>query len=336
MGERVAHEVHAAALPGRAEHLGDRRLDALVRVGDDELHAPAGRAGRACAGSAVQKVSASEGPMSMPSTSRRPSLLTPTATITATETTRPLLLHLHVGRVDPQVGPVALDRAVEEGLHALVDLLAEPAHLALRDAAHAERLDQVVDGAGRDPLDVGLLDHGGERLLGQPARLQEAREVGALAQLRDAQLDRAGPGLPVPLAIAVALGQPLGALLAVGRRRSGRRPPAPSGARPQSRSSRAAGRRRGSSPRARAGSSSRRSSVVLGSGWSRNPTLPGIADDHREAARPLQRYGKRAVGRLRYRRATPPLGTRPHSSTSGRSALISGPFPLLQCATCHS
>jgi hypothetical protein len=38
---------------------------------------------------AVQKGSASEEPMSMPSTSRRPSLLTPTAMITATETIRP-------------------------------------------------------------------------------------------------------------------------------------------------------------------------------------------------------------------------------------------------------
>src|SRR5215217_3235857 len=37
----------------------------------------------------------------------------------------------------------------------------------------------------------------------------------------------------------------------------------------------------------------------------------GFADDHREAARPLQRNGKRAVGRLRYRPATPSLGTRP-------------------------
>ena len=36
----------------------------------------------------VQKVSASDGPMSMPSTSRRPSALTPTAMITATETMR--------------------------------------------------------------------------------------------------------------------------------------------------------------------------------------------------------------------------------------------------------
>ena len=40
MSERVAHEVHAAPLPSRAEHLRDRRLDALMSVGDDELHAP--------------------------------------------------------------------------------------------------------------------------------------------------------------------------------------------------------------------------------------------------------------------------------------------------------
>jgi len=38
----------------------------------------------------VQKVSASDGPISMPSTSRRPSPLTPTAMITATDTMRPL------------------------------------------------------------------------------------------------------------------------------------------------------------------------------------------------------------------------------------------------------
>ena len=39
MGERVAHEVHAAALPGRAEHAGDSGLDALVRVRDHQLDA---------------------------------------------------------------------------------------------------------------------------------------------------------------------------------------------------------------------------------------------------------------------------------------------------------
>ncbi len=59
----------------------------------------------------------------------------------------PVLPYLQIGRVDPQVGPVAFQRAVEEGAHPLVDLGAETAHLALRDAAHPERLDEVVDRA---------------------------------------------------------------------------------------------------------------------------------------------------------------------------------------------
>src|SRR6202008_294444 len=37
--QRVAGEVHAAALPGGVEHARDRGLDPLVGVGDDELHA---------------------------------------------------------------------------------------------------------------------------------------------------------------------------------------------------------------------------------------------------------------------------------------------------------
>jgi len=76
-------------------------------------------------------------------------------------------------------------------------------------------LDQIVDRAGRDAVDVGLLDHRSECLLGHPARLQEAGEIAALAQLRDPQFDGAGPGLPVAVAIAVALRQPLRRLLAI-------------------------------------------------------------------------------------------------------------------------
>jgi len=52
-------------------------------------------------------------------------------------------------------------------------------------------------------VDVGLLDHGHQRLLGRPARLQKGREVTALAQLRDVQPDRAGPGIPLALSIAI-------------------------------------------------------------------------------------------------------------------------------------
>lgn len=38
MGQRIAGEVDAAALPGRTEGARDRCLDALVAVGDDQFH----------------------------------------------------------------------------------------------------------------------------------------------------------------------------------------------------------------------------------------------------------------------------------------------------------
>ena len=44
-----------------------------------------------------------------------------------------VLSDLDVGRVDPEVGPVAFDGPLEEGLHPHVDVFAEPADLALGD-----------------------------------------------------------------------------------------------------------------------------------------------------------------------------------------------------------
>lgn len=115
---------------------------------------------------------------------------------------------LQVGGVDPQIRPVAFDRSLEEGFHLAVDLFAQPRDLALGDAAHPHRLDEIVNRARRDALHIGLLDDRRQRLLGHPARLQEAREVGAFPQLRDAQLDSARARLPVPVAVAIALGCP--------------------------------------------------------------------------------------------------------------------------------
>src|SRR3546814_18421763 len=51
------------------------------------------------------------------------------------------------------IGPLALDRAAEEGLHPLVDLAAQPRHLALADAIQAHGAHQIVDRAGGDALD---------------------------------------------------------------------------------------------------------------------------------------------------------------------------------------
>src|SRR5204863_2508499 len=62
-----------------------------------------------------------------------------------------------------------------------------------------------VDAARRDPADIGLLDHPEQRLLGAPARLQDAREVAALADLGDLQLDLPRPRGPPPGAVPVAV-----------------------------------------------------------------------------------------------------------------------------------
>jgi hypothetical protein len=39
--------------------------------------------------------------------------------------------HLHVGRVKPDIGPVAFERPVQEVFDLVVDLRAQPTHLAL-------------------------------------------------------------------------------------------------------------------------------------------------------------------------------------------------------------
>jgi hypothetical protein len=127
------------------------------------------------------------------------------------------LAHLHVSRVDPQIWPITFDRALEEGPHPLVDFRAQAAHLALGDAGHAQRPDQLVDRARRDALHVGFLDHCRECPLRHSPWLQEAWKVAALPELGDAQLDRPGAGLPDPVAIAVALCQPVRRALAVRR-----------------------------------------------------------------------------------------------------------------------
>ena len=69
--------------------------------------------------------------MCSPTISRRPSVLAATAIIAATETMRPrrcdrddatAFALLQVSGVEPQLRPFAGERAVEEGVHALVDL----------------------------------------------------------------------------------------------------------------------------------------------------------------------------------------------------------------------
>src|SRR3954447_7674895 len=72
-------------------------------------------------------------------------------------------------------------------------------------------LDQPVDLAGRDAVDLGLLDDRDQRLLSPPARLEKAREIRALAQLGDPQLELARTRPPRALAVPVALRHPIAA-----------------------------------------------------------------------------------------------------------------------------
>lgn len=56
-----------------------------------------------------------------------------------------------------------------------------------------------------------------EKVLGNPTWFKEGREITARPQLGDPQLHRAGPRLSAPIAVAVALGEPLTPLLAIAR-----------------------------------------------------------------------------------------------------------------------
>ena len=61
-------------------------------------------------------------------------------------------------------------------------------------------------------MNIGFLYYRRQRLLHRAARLQERRKIRARPQAGDLQFHLARAGLPVPLAIAIALRQPLGYL----------------------------------------------------------------------------------------------------------------------------
>ena len=91
----------------------------------------------------------------------------------------PALAHLEVGSIEPEVGPVAGERPLKEGMDTFVDILAQLGHRGFGDAGHAHGLHQLVDTPGADAGDPRLLDHRDQRLLDGLPGFQEAREVGA-------------------------------------------------------------------------------------------------------------------------------------------------------------
>jgi len=120
------------------------------------------------------------------------------------------LARLDVRRIEPQIWKFTLDRSVEKGVHPLVDLLDQSADGALGNACSAHGLHKVIHRSGRNALDIGFLDHCGQRLLGSAAGFKEGWEIRSLAQPWDLQSDMAGSRLPGALPITVALNLPPG------------------------------------------------------------------------------------------------------------------------------
>jgi hypothetical protein len=82
---------------------------------------------------------------------------------------------LHLG-VQPQIRVGALKGSLAEYGDLFVQAAAQPADGVLAHRLQPQLLDQPVDLAGRDAVDIGLLDHRDQGLLSPPARLQERRK----------------------------------------------------------------------------------------------------------------------------------------------------------------
>jgi hypothetical protein len=122
--------------------------------------------------------------------------------------TRAAITDLQVRRVEPEVGirligeragTERLDLGIERGTHA--------AHLALGHRGDAEGLDEILHPPRADPDHVRFLHHREEGAFGASPGFEQAREVAAIPDPRDRQVDRADAGIPAPLPVAVAAGQ---------------------------------------------------------------------------------------------------------------------------------
>src|SRR6266852_9519481 len=207
----VARAVDPTALPRRSEELLPEGLDqAAMVVADDEPDT----------GQAALDERADE---------RRPgrSLVVARGELEAEDPALPALGHpgrherrhrhdpttladLDVRGVQPEIGiRLVAELPLTEGLDLGVERGADPADLALADRGDAERVDEILDPAGRHAQDIRLLDDREEGPLGAPPGLEQAREIRAVADPRDRQLKGAHPGVPAPIAVPVPTGQPV-------------------------------------------------------------------------------------------------------------------------------
>ena len=124
------------------------------------------------------------------------------------------LEHQRVGRHERV--RALLQRPGAERLDLLVQLRGHDRDLRLGQRCHAEGLDQLLHPPGRHPQQVRGRHHTDQGPFGAGAALQQpVREIAARPQLRDRHVDRAGPGVEVPVPVPVAGVHPLRAAFAV-------------------------------------------------------------------------------------------------------------------------
>jgi hypothetical protein len=111
--------------------------------------------------------------------------------------------------VEEQIDVAALQRPRPKRLDLLVQARADAADLAAADP-QPEALDELIDTPGRHAAHIRLLHDRQQRLLGTLARRQETREVAALTDLRDLQLDLTRARVPPARSIAVAMRRAIG------------------------------------------------------------------------------------------------------------------------------
>ena len=196
--------VNPAPLPGGAHHAPDRSPEALMGVGNDQLGAAQATLDQALEerrperlGLAGADVQPHDLPLAL--------AVHGNSDYGGHTHDAPALALLQIRRVQPQVQPVASKRAVEEGVHAVVDVLAQLGHGALADARQPHGLHQVVHAPGGHAADPGFLDHRYQGLLRGLPGLEEKREVAALPELWDAKLQAAQPRVECPVTVAVAI-----------------------------------------------------------------------------------------------------------------------------------
>jgi hypothetical protein len=126
--------------------------------------------------------------MSMPRTSRRPSPLTPSVTITATETMRPFS-RAFVGRIYRYGQSLQIGRIREAFTFASISSRGlETWLLEIRSCPG-----QIVDRVAREAGHIGLLHNRGERLLGNPTRLPLRKPLGGNPIMSKKKIGVRGP-----------------------------------------------------------------------------------------------------------------------------------------------